>query len=81
MNVGDVQLADQHKSLYDLESFGAYIQADLRSANDKRATKILETTTVHDGKRCSVGMLWVQDDVTLPNNYYSSLVQLKDSLK
>ena len=60
-----------------MESFGAYVQADPRSASDKRANKILETTTIHDGERYSVGMLWVADDVALPNNYYSSLVQLK----
>ena len=60
-----------------MESFGAYVQADPRSANDKRANKILEATTIHDGERYSVGMLWVEDDVTLPNNFYSSLVQLK----
>ena len=60
-----------------MESFGAYVQADPRSASDKRANKILETITTHDGERYSVGMLWVEDDVALPNNYYSSLVQLK----
>ena len=76
-NAEDVQLAEQVKSWYDMESFGAYVQADPRSASDKRANKILETTTIHDGERYSVGMLWVEDDVALPNNYYSSLVQLK----
>ena len=60
-----------------MESFCAYVQADPCSAGDKRANKILETTSIHDGERYSVGMLWVEDDVVLPNNYYSSLVQLK----
>ena len=65
------------KSWYDLESYGACVQADPRSAADKRANKILEATIAHDGTRYTVGMLWSSDDVTLPNNYYASLVQLK----
>ena len=75
--VEDLSLAEQVKSWYELESYGAYIQADPRSAADKRANKLLESTTFHDGERYSVGMLWNDDNVTLPNNYYSSLVQLK----
>ena len=47
-NAEDVQLAEQVKSWYDMESFGAYVQADPCSASDKRANKILETTTIHD---------------------------------
>ena len=76
-NIDDVLLADRVKSWYELESYGAYKNVDPRSAADQRAAKILETTTIHDGERYSVGMLWAEDDVQLPNNYYSSLVQLK----
>ena len=75
--VEDLSLAEQVKAWYDLESYGSCVQADPRSAADKRANKILETTTVHDEDRYSVGMLWATDNVTLPNNYYASLVQLK----
>ena len=75
--VEDLSLAEQVKAWYDLESFGSCVQADPRSAADKRANKILATTTVHDGERYSVGMLWATDNVTLPNNYYAALVQLK----
>ena len=75
--VEDLSLAEQVKSWYDLESYGSCVQADPRSAADKRANKSLETTTVHDGERYSVGMLWTTDNVKRPNNYYASLVQLK----
>ena len=73
----DSELADQLRSWYDIESYGAYKQVDSRSAADARALKILEETTYHDGNRYHVGMLWTEADSSLPNNYFSALVQLK----
>ena len=73
----DSILADQLRSWYDMESFGAYKQIDSRSAADAQAMKILEETTFNDGCRYQVGMLWADDESTLPNNYFSALVQLK----
>ena len=64
-------------SWYDMESYGAYKQVDPLSAADARAQEILETTTIHNGQRYDVGMLWADDNIQLPNNYFSSLVQLK----
>ena len=69
--------ASQVKSWYDIESFGANKQVDPGSAADARAQEILENTTVHNGLRYDVGMLWAADNTKLPNNYFSSLVQLK----
>ena len=60
-----------------MESYGTYKQADSRSAADARASKILDETTYHDGCRYQVGMLWAEDGSSLPNNYFSALVQLK----
>ena len=60
-----------------MESFAAKKQVDPRSAADARASKFLQDTTYHDGCRYQVGMLWVDDDSSLPNNYFSALVQLK----
>ena len=60
-----------------MESYGAFKQVDPRSAGDARAQEILETTTFHNGQRYVVGMLWADDNIQLPNNYFSSLVQLK----
>ena len=70
-------LADQLRSLYDMESFGAYKQVDSRSAADVQAMKILEETTFNDGCRYQVGMFWADDESTLPNKYFSAHVQLK----
>ena len=73
----DNELASQVKSWYDIESFGANRQVDSRSAADARAHEILESTTIHNGLRYDVGMLWAADNNQLPNNYFSSLVQQK----
>ena len=73
----DSELADQLRSWYDIESYGAYKQEDSRSAADARALEILEETTYHDGIRYHVGMLSTEADSSLPKNYFSALVQLK----
>ena len=73
----DNELASQVKSWHDIESFGASKQVYSRSAADARAHKILESTTIHNGLRYDVGMLWAADNTKLPSNYFSSLVQLK----
>ena len=73
----DKELASQVKAWYDIESFGANKQVDPRSAADARAHKILENTTIHNGLRYDVGKLWAAYNTKLPNNYFSSLVQLK----
>ncbi|XP_063728551.1 uncharacterized protein LOC134856114 [Symsagittifera roscoffensis] len=76
-NTDDTELACQIKRWYEIESYGAYKQVDSPSTEDKRAAKILDTSTVHDGSRNAVGMLWAEESIMLPDNYYSSLVQLK----
>ena len=76
-NIEDVSLVEQVKSWYELESYGTYKQVDARSSDDKRANKFLEASTIHDGDRYAVGMLWTEDHSQLPNNYYSALAQLK----
>ena len=78
--VEDVALADQVKKWYELESYGTFKQADPRSSADKRAQKFLDSTTIHDGSHYVAGMLWADDNIHLPDNFYASLVQFK-SLK
>ena len=73
----DFELASQVKSWYDMESYGALKQVDPRSSSYAGANEILENTTAHNGKRYNVGMLWAEDNIELPNNYFSTLVQLK----
>ena len=76
----DYELACQVKSWYDMESYGEFKQVDPRSAADAHAHELLETTTFHKNQRYVVGILWADDNIQLPYNYFSSLVQLK-SLK
>ena len=73
----DSSLTDQIKFWYELESYGAFKQVDARSAADKHALSILNSETVHNGERYIVPMLSINSNVSLANNYYSSLTQLK----
>ena len=71
----DFKLACLVKSGHDMESYGAYKQADPRSKEDARGHEILETATFLNGPRYDVGMLWTRDNTQLANNYFLSLVQ------
>ena len=73
----DFELASQVNSWYDMESYGALKQVDPRSTSDARVHDILEDITVHNGIRYNVGMLWTDNNIELPDNYFSALVQLK----
>ena len=73
----DFELASQVKSWYGMELYGALKQVDPRSAADALALDILENTSVHNRKSYHFGMLWAEDDIELPNNYCSPLIQLK----
>ena len=75
--VEDMSLADQIRTWYELESYGAFKQVDARFAADKRALSVLKNDTFHDGERYIVPMLWNDKESTLPINYFSSLAQLK----
>ena len=73
----NAEISQQLKRWYDMETFGAVKNVDPASSEEARAKKILNSSTFHDGQRYVVGMLWKDEDATLPNNYYSSLAQLK----
>ena len=73
----DYELACQVKSWFDIKLYGACKQVDPLSAADACAQELLETTTFHNGKKYDVGMLSADDNIQLPNNYFSSMVQLK----
>ena len=63
----DSELGDQLRSWYEMESYGAFKQVDPHSAADARAEKILDRMTYHDGLRYQVGMVWAEDESSLPN--------------
>ena len=71
--VEHMSLADKLKTWYELESYGAFKQADARSAADKRALSVLKNDTFHDGERYILPMLWNDKESTLPNNYLAQL--------
>ena len=73
----DVALADPVNKWYELYSYGTFKQADPRSSADKRTQKFLDSTTLHDGSRSVVGMLWAEDNTQFPDEFYASLVQFK----
>ena len=75
--VEDSSLTDRIKSWYELESYGAFKQVEARSAKDKHALSILNSETIDNGERYIVPMLWIDSNVSLPNNYYSSLAPFK----
>ena len=72
----DSELATRIKSWFDMESYGAVKQVDPCSASDRQAVEILDQSEVHEKGRYFVGMLWCSNEVKLPNNYFSALVQL-----
>ena len=73
----DMSLAGQIETWYELDSYGAFKQVDVRATAHKRALSVLKNDTFHDGERYIVPMLWNDKEGTLPNNYFSSLAQLK----
>ena len=66
----DFELASQVKYWYKMESYGTLKQVDPRSSADARGLDFLENTTVHNGKNYDVGMLWAEDKIELPNNFF-----------
>ena len=42
---------------------------------EKRALSNLEKTTKQNGERYEVGLLWAEDELSLPNNYFSAYQQ------
>ena len=74
------KLADSLPSWNDIESYGAYKHVDQRPGTVARAQKMLQGTTYHYGSGYNVGMLWPDDEISLPKKVFSALIQLK-SLK
>ena len=60
-----------------MKSYGAFKLVDARSAADKHALSILNTEIVHNSERYIVPLLWIDSNVSLPNNHYSSLAHFK----
>ena len=61
----------------DIESYASNCVVTGHSKQEQRAIKTLEQTTRFNGERYEVGLLWREDEVKLPNNFYSAMGQLK----
>ena len=73
----DDALAEQIKTLWDIESCASRCDVSGRSKEDEKALQMLEQTTKFDGERYEVGLLWKRNDSFLPNKYFSALSQMK----
>ena len=73
----DNELVSQVKSWYDIESFGGKQAGRLKICSRRKGSRNPESTTIHNGLRYDVGILWAADNTQLSNNYFSALVQLK----
>ena len=62
------ELGSHVKSCHDMEFIGALKQVDPQSTAHALAHDIRINTTVHNGKRYDVGLLWAEDNIKLPNN-------------
>ena len=66
----DSKFADQIRSWYDNESYGAYKQVDPRTAAGARAQKIRHETIYHVGSRFHDGVPWADDEISSSNNFF-----------
>ena len=76
-SIADDKLANQLSKWWDIESYASNCDVTGHSKEEQRAIKTLERTTRFNGERYEVGLLWREDEVKLPNNFYSAMGQLK----
>ena len=55
-----------------METYSSVCNVTGKSEEEKRALSILEKTTKHNGERYEVGLLWAEDEPSLPNKYFSA---------
>ena len=76
-SIADDKLANQLSKCWDIESYASNCDVTGHSKEEQRAIKTLEQTTRFNGDIYEVGLLWREDEVKLPNNFYSAMGQLK----
>ena len=65
-------LGAQIKTWFSSESYATRVNVSGRSREDKRALEQLQKTTKLVVGRYEVGLLWVEDNATIQNNYFSA---------
>ena len=76
-SLSDDKLANQLSKWWDIESYASNSDVSGHSKEEQQAIKTLEQTTRFNGERYEVGLLWREEEVKLPNNFYSAMGQLK----
>ena len=76
-SIVDDNLANQLSKWWDIESYASNCDVTGNSKEEQRAIKTLEQTTRFNVERYEVGLLWREDEVKLPNNFYCAMGQLK----
>ena len=76
-SIADVKLANQSSKWWHIESYASNYNATVHSKEEQRTIKMLEQTTRVNGEKFEVGHLWREDEVKLPNIFYSAMRQLK----
>ena len=76
-STADNKLANQLSKWWDIESYASNCDITGYSKEEQREIKTLEQTTQFNGERYEVGLLWQEDEVKLPNKFYSAMGQLK----
>ena len=71
----DTELANQIKHWWDIESYGTRVQVDGKSREDKRSLQIMREKTFFDGERYTIPMLWHNEQLPMPNNYFPAFKQ------
>ena len=76
-SIADDKLANRLSKWWDIESYASNCDVTGLSKEEQRAIKTLEQTTRFNGERYEAGLLWQEDEVKLPNNFYYAMGQLK----
>ena len=71
------KIANQLSKWWDIESYASNCDVTGNSKEEQRAIKTLKQTARFTGEGYEVGLLWREDEVKLPNNFYSAKGQLK----
>ncbi|XP_058456811.1 uncharacterized protein LOC131434173 [Malaya genurostris] len=71
------ELHEVMKQFFAIEQASVKIPDSVTSEEDRRAQHILESTTKRIGNQFETGLLWVQDEIVLPNSYPMAMRRLK----
>ena len=76
-SVSQDKLASQLSKCWDIETYASNCDVTGHSKDEQRAIKTLEQTTRFTGERYEVGHLLREQDVKLPNNFYTAMGEHK----